>query len=179
MLEITVTLSESWDEKNQEFVYEEVKLELEHSLVAMSKWESIHEKFFLGVGEKTQDEIMSYIECMIYTPGFPPDIVSKFTDEDFVRINKYIDAKMTATTFTEPKNVLPPREKISNELVYYWIVSYDIPWEVQHWHLNRLFTLIKVFNAKNTKEKPKSKSEMLAERRALNEQRLRENNTRG
>lgn len=179
MLEITVTLSESWDEDKEEFVYEEVKLELEHSLLALSKWESIHEKFFLGKGEKTQDEIISYIECMIYTPGFPTDIVQKFTESDFNKINEYIDAKMTATTFAEPKSTLPPREKISNELIYYWIVSYQIPWEVENWHLNRLFTLIKVFNAKNSKEKPKSHAELMDERRALNEQRLKENNTRG
>lgn len=180
MLEITVILSESWDEKKEEFVYEEVKLELEHSLVAMSKWESIHEKFFLGKGEKTQEEIFSYIECMIYTRDVPPNIINKFTEEDFIKVNAYIDAKMTATTFNEPKNSLPPREQISNELIYYWIVSYQIPWEVENWHLNRLFTLIKVFNVKNSKDKPKkTRGEMMDERRALNEQRQRELKTRG
>lgn len=179
MLKLTIVLSESWDSVNEEFLYEKIDLELEHSLVSLSKWESIHEKLFLGKDEKTKEEIYSYIECMICTPDYPPNVVEKFTEEDFEKINAYIDAKMTATYFSQTKNAPRPREQISSELIYYWLVSYQIPWEAQYWHLNRLFTLIRVFNVKNTQEKPKTNREMMEERRALNAKRLKELKTTG
>lgn len=179
MLKLTIVLSESWDSVNEEFLYEKIDLELEHSLVSLSKWESIHEKLFLGKDEKTKEEIYSYIECMICTPDYPPNVVEKFTEEDFEKINAYIDAKMTATYFSQTKNTPRPREQISSELIYYWLVSYQIPWEAQYWHLNRLFTLIRVFNVKNTQEKPKTNREMMEERRALNAKRLKELKTTG
>ena len=60
MLKITVPAAEFWDEIREEFVYKkEQTLQLEHSLVSLSKWESKWNKAFLGKQEKTDEEISS------------------------------------------------------------------------------------------------------------------------
>ena len=179
MLKLTVTLSENYNESTNEFEVETLELEMEHSLVSLSKWESRFEKPFLGPDEKTDEEIFFYIECMILTPDFPPEIVKRFSKKDFEKINDYLVSKQSATWFTNKKDNSPSRETITSELIYYWLSSYQIPWEAERWHLNRLLTLIRVFNAKNEKPKKRSSSEIAAERRALNEKRRQEMKTHG
>lgn len=179
MLKLNVKISEAFDEEKQEFVFETFPLELEHSLVSLSKWESEFEKPFLAAEEKTNEEALGYIRAMIVTPDYPSDILNKLQQEDVDAINRYIEAKMTATWFAETKETGPRRQTITSELVYYWMTSYQIPWEAENWHLNRLFTLIKVFNAQNEKPKKTGAKEMAERRRALNEQRRAQFKTRG
>lgn len=179
MLKLTIVLSESYDDDKQEFVNETVELELEHSLVSLSKWESKHEKPFLGNKDKTNEEAIDYVRCMILTPDFDPEVLNYLNEDNLSEVNTYIEAKMTATWFRESKDNRPNREQITSELMYYWMSSYQIPWEAQYWHLNRLFTLIRVFNAKNATQEKKTPQQIAAERRALNEQRRKQNNTKG
>lgn len=179
MLKLTIRLSDSYNDETEEFVMEDFVLELEHSLVALSKWESKYEKPFLDSEEKTSEEVMGYIDAMIITPWYPSDILTKLTNAHIAEINRYIDAKMTATWFNEPKNQPKSSEKITSELIYYWMVSYQIPWEAENWHLNRLFTLIKIFNVKNSKPEKRTPGEVAASRRALNEARRKKYGTSG
>lgn len=179
MLKLTIQLSESYDEDSKEFISQDLNLELEHSLVSLSKWESKFEKPFLGPNEKSTEETLEYIKFMILTPDVPENILELFTTKDIEKIHKYIDAKMSATWFTETKTAKRTSEQITSELIYYWIVSYQIPWEVENWHLNRLFTLIRVFNVKNSKPEKKSAQEIAAERQRLNAQRRQQMGTSG
>ena len=181
MLKLTVQMSDdSFDDEKQEFVQGELfVLELEHSLVSLSKWESKFEKPFLGKEAKTDEETLGYIKAMIVTEEYPLDILDHFTTSHMDQVQKYIESKMTATWFNESKKAGPSRETITSELIYFWMTSYQIPWEAEHWHLNRLFTLIKVFNAKNEKPEKQNQSDMVARRRALNEQRKRELGNKG
>jgi hypothetical protein len=187
MLKVTIPGTESFDERTEQFVYTDpVTLELEHSLLSLSKWESIWEKPFIGDDEKTVEETLSYIYCMILTPDIPEEITSRLTNDLITKINTYIDAKMSATWFSEkpqPGQPRKSRETITSELIYYWMGIYKIWKDCETWHLNRLFTLIKVHSAKNEaasgSKKPRSKAEMMAERRKLNEQRRAEHNTKG
>lgn len=185
MLKITIPKTESWDEGNNVFVNtEEVSLELEHSLVSLSKWEAIWEKPFIGDDEKSVEETLSYIECMILTPDYPADVTSRLTNDLITKIQSYIDAKRSATWFNEKAQPgqKKSREVITSELIYYWMGIYKIWKDCEDWHLNRLFTLIKVHSAKSEtgqKKKPRSQAEMMAERRRLNEQRKAQYGTNG
>jgi len=180
MLKLTVPGVESYDEVKEEFVeIGEVILELEHSLVSLSKWESKYEKPFLGNSEKSTEEIIEYIKAMVLTPEVPEETFSRLSEANMLEINDYIDAKMTATWFHEAPGAPATREVVTAELVYYWMVTFSIDWEAQYWHLNRLFTLIRVCNIKNAKPKKMSRAEVAARNRELNAQRKAQLGTKG
>lgn len=177
-----------WDEVNECFIYLDgvkgCELTLEHSLLSVSKWESIWCKPFLSDKDKTIEELLSYIECMTVTPtNVDPEIYKHIPETEFKRVNEYINNPSTATTFGGPKTSGKGRGKdiITSELIYYWMTACNIPFECQKWHLNRLLTLIRVCEIKND---PKSQKKMNANdiRRdydKLNDLRRAQLNTKG
>ena len=181
MLRITVPISpEGWDEVKGEFVDPKTRtLQLEHSLVSLSKWESKWCKPFLSSNEKTAEETLDYIKCMTLTQNVDPDVYNHLTAKNIEEINQYIYAPMTATTFSEDKKGKGSREVVTSELVYYWMIALNIPFECQKWHLNRLLTLIRVCNIKNTPPKKMSKRDIMSRNAALNEARRKRLNTTG
>lgn len=182
MLSLNLPALETFDEATNEFVsYDAVTIELEHSLTSLSKWESIFEKPFLGPIEKTTNEILEYIKVMTITPNVPDEVYSRLTEEHFVKINDYFSAKMSATWFNEAEAKKPKnnRQVITSELIYYWMFSLNIPLACQDWHLNRLFTLIKVSNEQNKPEKKMGQQELAARNRELNAKRRANLKTKG
>lgn len=172
MLQITIPAREQWDEINQVFINtKEQTLMLEHSLVSLSKWESKWCKPFLTNKEKPYEEIIDYVKCMTITQGVDPLVYNNLTKENIKEITDYIAAPMTATWFREDKNAPRNSEQVTSELIYYWMISLNIPFECQKWHLNRLLTLIKVCNVKNTPPKKRSARDTIASYAALNAQR--------
>jgi hypothetical protein len=179
MLTITVPGVEHFDEDTEEFVsVGDVVLELEHSLVSLSKWEEIFEKPFLGKEDKTSDEVMAYIKLMTLSK-VPEEVFLKLSESNISDIDKYINAKRTATWFNEAPGAPPAREVITSELIYYWMVAFNIPFECQYWHLNKLFTFIRVCNIKQAKPKKMSRSELAQRNRELNAQRKKQLGTTG
>jgi hypothetical protein len=180
MLTIVVPGIEMYNEVTAEyFTQGDITLELEHSLVSLSKWESIYEKPFLGKEEKSLEEVLEYIKMMTLTPNVPEQVFTKLSEVNIMAINGYIDAKMTATWFSEPPGAPQTREVITAELIYYWMISFNIPFECENWHLNKLFTLIRVCNIKAAKPKKMSRGEMIRRRNELNAQRKKQLGTTG
>ena len=181
MLQITVPAVEGWDESKQEFVnLKEQTLRLEHSLVSLSKWESKWCKSFFSKKEKTYEETLDYIKCMTLTQNVDPDVYTRLTRANVMEINKYIEAPMTATYFSEDKSSGGGgREQVTSELIYYWMIALNIPPEYQKWHLNRLLTLIRVCEIKNQPPKKMSKGELMRRNSAINAARLKKYNTTG
>lgn len=172
MLKITIPPTELWDETKEEFVtFKGRTLALEHSLVSLSKWESKWCKPFVSKQEKTLEETIDYIKCMTLTQNVSDDVYKYLTSENIADINKYIDAPMTATWFSESKDSSSSQKQVTSELIYYWMITLNIPFECQKWHLNRLLTLIRVCNEESKPAKKMSARETIERNRALNEKR--------
>lgn len=180
MLKITVPSTELWDEESERFIkVKEQTLQLEHSLVSLSKWESRWCKAFLSSKDKTNEEVLDYIKCMTLTQNVNPLVYTCLTNENYADVNKYIDSPMTATRFSEDGSKKKNNEIVTSELIYFWMITLNIPLECQKWHLNRLMTLIRVCSIKNQPPKKKSKSEIMRSNAALNAARRKKYNSKG
>lgn len=178
MLRIEVPPCDLWDEVNEKFLYFKGQtLQLEHSLVSISKWESKWHRAFLSDREKTQEEVIDYIRCMTITQNVKPIVYSLLTSKNFEEIDEYINDSMTATYFLEEESG-KSRDVITSELIYYWMIAQNIPVEFEKWHLNRLLALIKVCNMKNSPKKM-SKKEIMRRNSAINAARKKKYNTKG
>lgn len=183
MLPISVPISpEGWDEVKEEFVESKtITLELEHSLVSISKWESKWHKAFLTDKPKTAEETMDYIKCMTLNDDVDEDIYNHLTQDNIDKINKYIQAPMTATVIPDkPRNGPGSKDVATSELIYYWMITNNIPFECENWHLNRLMTLIKVCGVKNAPPgKGRSKGELARNYAAINKANRARFNSKG
>lgn len=184
MLTVQVQSPEAFDDNKGFFREVDFALDLEHSLVSLSKWESKHQIPFLGSKGKTDEQVLDYVKFMTISPDVSPEIYEHLTQANYDEITNYINLKMTATWFAEtPGSATKNRQEvITAEVIYYWLIALNIPFEVQTWHLNRLITLVKVCNEKNKPadaKKPKMNGDRAAQRRALNEARRREHKTTG
>lgn len=181
MLQLVVPLTpERWDEEKEEFVEAKTTvLQLEHSLISLSKWEAKWCKAFLSQKELTDVEILDYIKCMTITPNVKQEVYDRLTRENIEEIVEYIKAPMTATTIRENKKSKVDNEIVTSELIYHWMIELQIPFECQKWHLNRLVTLIKVRGVKTAPPKKMSKSEIMRNNASLNAARRAKLHSRG
>ena len=181
MLTVTIPATEVFDEIKGEFIYaKEQTLQLEHSLISISKWESKWCKPFLSKQDKTAEEVIDYVKCMTLNPNVSEDTYRCLTQANMKEINDYIGAPMTATYFSEDKNGKHNREVITAELIYYWMIALNIPFDpCQKWHLNRLLTLVRVCNVKNAPPKKMNKRELASRNAQLNAARRKQFNTKG
>lgn len=181
MLKIIVPAGEVFIESTQEFVStKETTLCLEHSLVSLSKWESRWCKPFLSKDPKTYEETLDYIKCMTITQNVDDNVYRFLTSENVDDIKKYIDNPSTATWFSDNQNGKRSHEQITSELIYYWMVAHQIPFDpCQKWHLNRLITLIRICNLKQQPEKKMSPRAILSQNAAINAARRKQWNSKG
>lgn len=174
MLRLIVSGQEFYDEINEEFVtFDDVVLELEHSLASLSKWESKFGKPFLSSSDKTDEEVIAYIEFMVLSDNLSKEVYDRISKQNLDEINDYISSEQSATTFsdTSQQRGKGREEIVTSELIYYWMLSYNVPFECENWHLNRLFALLRICNIKNSKQRKMSRSEIAARNRDLNAQR--------
>ena len=171
-------MNDLWDERNQQFLsIKETTIQLEHSLLSISKWESKWNKSFINTKDKTEDELIDYIKCMTITKNVDPNFYVCLTAENIQEIVNYINAPMTATTIRDTGK--SNHEIVTSELIYYWMISLNIPVKFEKWHLNRLITLIRVCSIKNQPAKKMSRGEIMQRNAALNAARKKRWNTKG
>jgi hypothetical protein len=178
MLELILKATELFDPDTNEFqTTKERHVTLEHSLVSISKWESKWKKPYLADTEKTDDELLDYIRCMVVSNKLRDDIIKYLDTEHIEQIQAYVADKMTATTINtkEKKN----KQVITSELIYYWMIAANIPIECEKWHLNRLLMLINICSIKNADPKKMSKRDVMKQNKSLNEQRKKAIKTKG
>lgn len=181
MLLLEIPETELFDESTDRFITIKAQtLKLEHSLISISKWESRWLKPFLSSNNKTREELLDYIKCMIVSPIQDPNIINYISAKEIKTISDYMDSPMTATTVTffEQNKQKQKSETITSELIYYWMISAGIPFECEKWHINRLFALLKIFSAKNTPKKKMTK-DMAQSQAALNAKRRAKLKSRG
>lgn len=183
MIEIEVAQTRLFDEETNIVTnVPATKLRLEHSLVSISKWEAKYKKPFISdkpEHAKTKEETIEYIKFMTLTQNVDPNVYLALSPKNIQDIADYIDDPMTASFVYDDGKKKGPKEQITSELIYWWMTSLQIPWEAQKWHLNRLMMLIRIGSVKSQPEEKKSKSEILARNRALNEARKKKYNTKG
>lgn len=181
MLKITVPGGEAFNEETNEFyVSKETTIQLEHSLLSISKWEAKWKKPFLSkkAGDKTTEEVLDYIRCMTLTQNVDPMLYYFLSAENYEAINSYIEDAACATKFygvESKKN----GETITAESIYYWMITLGIPFECQKWHLNKLLALIELASIKNSPSKKMTKKDLYAQNRSINEARKRALKSRG
>lgn len=178
MLTINIPETELWDENRQEFVQVPATvLELEHNLLAISKWESKWKKPFLSKDPKTDEESKDYIRCMSVNE-VDPVIFSFLTQDHMDQISSYMEDPMTATWFSEDKSK-PNRKIITSEQIYYWMCAAQIPFECQYWHFNRLMTLIRIASIESQPSKKMGKKDIYSQNAALNRARRAKHKSKG
>ena len=179
MLKLTIPAIELYDEIKEEFIpSKERTIQLEHSLVSISKWESKWGKAFLSKDEKTIEETIDYVKCMTITQNVDDYVYNLLSDNNLKQVTEYIELDMTATTFPNQKRTIN-REITTAEIIYYWMIALNIPFECQKWHLNRLLTLVNVCNIKNTPPKKMNRREVINRNRSLNEARKQKLGSKG
>lgn len=180
MLRLEIEPITLWDEDNEEFIkIKGTSLELEHSLLSISKWEAKWKKPFLS-SEKTYEETIDYIRCMTITKNVDDLIYKYLKNEHYKQINEYISDPMSAYVFYEDSQKKGGvKEQITSEVIYYWMGSFGIPYQFEKWNFNRLFTLIKIYNMKNAPPKKMGRKELAERNRMLNAQRKAKMHTKG
>ncbi len=180
-LTITVPGREFYDPAQNRFVMiKPTTLTLEHSLLSISKWEAKWHKPYLSREAKTNEENLDYIRCMCVNRDVDPKVLRSLDRKTVQEIADYIGDPMTATTIKRQNGKGPSREIVTNELIYYWMTTLNIPFDpCEKWHLNRLMILIEVASIKSQPPKKMPKREWASQRAALNAQRKAKYNTRG
>lgn len=181
MLKLVVKGQDFYDERTGEFcMTKDTTLNLEHSLIAISKWESKWHKPFLSSEAKTNDELIDYIRCMTISQNVDPKVYYGLSMDDMKTIESYMGDEMTATKFNDRSKRSGSRSQvITSELIYSWMVSLQIPFECEKWHINRLLTLIRVCNIENSPKKRMKNKDVLKQNSQLNEARRRAMHTTG
>lgn len=175
MLELMLPEEELFDDKTQEFIYFKPEpVSLEHSLISLSKWEAHYHKPFISTAEKTPDETIYYISCMVIKHVSNINLVVHRlikNKELMDKVHAYIADPMCATTIQHHGKQGGKKEIITAEIIYYDMIALQIPKEYEKWHLNRLMTLIEVCSIKNQPQgkNQMSRNEIYAQQDAINE----------
>lgn len=158
VLDLYVPEKEFWNSELQEFIYtKDITLHLKHSLISLTRWEQHYKRRFLDDGPKNEEEYRFYIQCMTLNKDVDPLVYMVLQEDDVKKVTDYLHDSMTATTLPKQNNNRTNSEKLSSELIYYYMSALNIPFECEKWFLNNLITLISIASIKNNPQEKKSK----------------------
>lgn len=158
VLDLYVPGKEFWNSELQEFIYtKDITLHLKHSLISLTRWEQHYKRRFLDDGPKNEEEYRFYIQCMTLNKDVDPLVYMVLQEDDVKKVTDYLHDSMTATTLPKQNNNRTNSEKLSSELIYYYMSALNIPFECEKWFLNNLITLISIASIKNNPQEKKSK----------------------
>lgn len=152
-------------------------LQMEHSLVSISKWESTWLRPFLIKKPLTPEQTLDYFKCMTITQNVDPMVYMCLTKQNVEEIMKYMNLPMTATTF--PKEKRPSTRVVTSEVIYAWMFMLNIPMACEKWHYNRLMALIKTCQQEQQPPKKQSVKEAAKYANDMNERNKQLLGTRG
>lgn len=160
-----------------------VTLRLEHSLLSLSKWESKWKTPFLIADPRghSEEKTRDYIRCMtINEKQVDPVVYQLLTLDELAAIADYINDPMSATTIQEHRKVVQKAgELVTAETIYFWMIEFRIPIELEKWHLNRLMKLINYISIKHQPAEKMSKNEIISQNDELNRIRRAQLNSKG
>ena len=158
VLDLYVPGKEFWNSELQEFIYtKDITLHLKHSLISLTRWEQHYKRRFLDNGPKNEEEYRFYIQCMTLNKDVDPLVYTVLQEDDIKKVTDYLHDSMTATTLPKQNNNRTNSEKLSSELIYYYMSALNIPFECEKWFLNNLITLISIASIKNNPQEKKTK----------------------
>ena len=158
VLDLYIPGKEFWNSELQEFIYtKDITLHLKHSLVSLTRWEQHYKRRFLDDGPKNEEEYRFYIQCMTLNKDVDPLVYTVLQEDDIKKVTDYLHDSMTATTLPKQNNNRSNSEKLSRELIYYYMSALNIPFECEKWFLNNLIILISIASIKNNPQEKKSK----------------------
>jgi hypothetical protein len=168
VLEYTV-----WDDDR------EVLLKFEHSLLALSKWESRTKKPFMTKEHKSSEELIEYFQDMLVSPEDRRDLVYLLDPEQLDGLREYMNSNQSASTVPATKAEYNP-EVITSELMYYWLVGLQIPFQpTETWHISRIMMLVQIASYKQQPPKKQKSADVMKDWARINEERLKKYNTTG
>lgn len=171
MLRITVPgRDDILDEETGEiYSFPDTVLEMENSLVSISKWEAKFKKSFFRKEEKSHAEVLYYIKCMTLN-SVPWYVYRGLTRDNEEKIRAYLENPHTATVIRKNGGKGPASTKfMTSELLYYYMTELNIPFiPCENWNINRLLTLIDVCCEEKKPKKKMSSRDVASQYRALN-----------
>lgn len=186
-LNLTVKGKDAFDYSKEEFVYiKDQEVELEHCLLAMSRWESKWKKSFVETFSRKDKkiptkELFSYIQCMVMNDGVDPNFIFCLTPDQTQKIVEYFADQKTATTIKHEGST-PPRsnEVMTTELIYYYMSQVPLPFDVcERWHFSRLMKTLEIASIKSQPDKKMNPKAWGSKQSAINAMRRAKLHSKG
>lgn len=171
---------DQFDRVTEEFVtFPPARLTLVHNLLSIVRWESKWKRSFVDRPPSSVDEVIDYVECMADGQPSVPHMLERLTRDHTEAIKAYIADPMSASVMLSRPGQTKSSEKMTSDLIYYYMVTFQIPFEAEEWHLNRLLMLIRICNAKQSAGQKTNSKSAASQRAALNRARRARAGSRG
>lgn len=187
MLHLSIPATEIFDRRNEVFkTIGGAEVDLEYSLFTISRWEMKYHKPYISTADKLRrDEVLGLYKAMCMTENIGDDVWLGITGKLEKKIFEYMSDPMSATVINKkiveseshPKS--GRRRQITTELIYFQMATLGIPYTCEHWHFNRLMTLIELAALENAPPKKMSKADVAKAWREQNSQMRSKTRSRG